>query len=110
MSGRAADKSPCTLLRDPTASRTTLVGTNDLQDEWARANRGGRAANRQKAIATGASIAVTLAIVAAGYVLLFAVWFFDKMPVFILALPWLPALPAGWWIRKRLWPRGAYAR
>jgi hypothetical protein len=82
----------------------------DLQDEWARANRAGRTTNRRKAVATIASIAVTAPIVVAGYVALYALWPSNRIPVLFLALPWLPALPAGLWVRGRLWPRGALGR
>jgi hypothetical protein len=78
-----------------------------LEDEWARANRAGRTANRQKATATLASVAVTALVVAAGYLALFVAWPFDKIPVLFFGLPWIPALPAGWWIRGKLWPKGA---
>jgi hypothetical protein len=83
---------------------------DDLQDEWARANRAGRAVNRQKTVATLASIAVTAVIMIAGYVVFFAAWTFDKIPVLFLALPWVPALPAGLFVRSRLWPRGQLGR
>ena len=87
------------------------MGTaDDLQDEWARANRAGRAANRQKLLATAASIAVTFPIVAVGYVLVIGLWPLARIPVILLALPWLPALPAGWWVRRKLWPGGAFGR
>jgi hypothetical protein len=82
----------------------------DLQQEWARANRAGRGASARKSVATLASVAVTVSIVIVGYVLLFVLWPFDRIPVVFLATPWLPALPAGWWVRNRLWPAGALGR
>jgi hypothetical protein len=79
-----------------------------LQDDWARANRGGRAALRQKAFATVASVAVTAVILFLGYFVVLGL--FDRVRVVHLVLPWFPALPAGWWVRGKLWPRGALGR
>jgi hypothetical protein len=83
---------------------------DDLDDEWARANRAGRAANRQKLFATVSSVGVTSTIVAVGYLVFFMLWPSNRIPVLFLALPWLPALPVGLWIRHKLWPRGALGR
>jgi hypothetical protein len=82
----------------------------DLQNEWARANRAGRGANRKKAIATIASVTVTVPVVAVGYFVMLGLWPWDRIPVLFLALPWVPALPVGWWVRSKLWPRGALGR
>jgi hypothetical protein len=82
----------------------------DLQAEWARANKAGGGANRRKAMATFASVAIAVPIVGLGYFVMLVFWPFDKIPVLFLALPWLPALPAGWWVRQKLWPRGALGR
>ena len=81
---------------------------HELRAEWARANRGGRAATRKKALATLASVAVTGTLLLVGYFFIFAL--FDTIRVIHLALPWFPALPAGWAVRNKLWPRGALAR
>jgi hypothetical protein len=87
------------------------VGANeDLEDDWARANRAGRAVNRRKAFATLVSIGATAALAGAGYLAFFALWPSERFPVLFLALPWLPALPVGWWVRNGLWPRGALGR
>jgi len=82
----------------------------ELRAEWARASRSGQAVNRRKAVATVASVAVTLPILVVGYGVFFLAWPFGKVPIVILAIPWLPALTAGWWVRGRLWPRGALGR
>lgn len=81
----------------------------ELKDQWAKANRAGSSVNRKKAIASLASIGVTFIILAAGYIVLLELWPFDKVPVVMLALPWFGALPAGWWVRKKLAPTGALA-
>jgi hypothetical protein len=78
-----------------------------LKAEWSRAKAAGRGASREKLVATLASLAVTAFAVVAGYVALYIAWPFDRIPVLFLALPWLPALPLGWLVRRKLWPRGA---
>jgi hypothetical protein len=88
------------------------MGTTEddaLKQEWARAQAAGRGVSRKKAVATLASVAVTFVTVVAGYVVFFLAWPFDRVPVLFLALPWLPALPLGWFVRRKLWPGGALA-
>jgi hypothetical protein len=80
-----------------------------LKDEWSRAQGFGRALGRRRMIATLASIVVCGAIVLVGYFVLLVGWPFEKIPVLYLALPWLPALPLGWFVRQKLWPRGQFA-
>lgn len=87
-----------------------MASGGDLENEWARANRAGAAANRRKALAVVASVVVTALIVIVGYVVLLGAWPSDRIPVLFLGLPWLPALPVGLWVRGRLWPRGALGR
>ena len=88
-----------------------MVQTDEeLRAEWARASRSGQAVKRKKALATLASVAVTLPILGLGYLVFFLVWPFERVPVVLLAIPWAPALAAGWWVRGRLWPRGALGR
>jgi hypothetical protein len=81
-----------------------------FKQEWARMNRAGNAVNRQKAIATLASVALTIVILAVSYPVLLVLWPSNKIPVLFLALPWFPALAAGWWVRTKLWPGGALGR
>jgi hypothetical protein len=78
-----------------------------LKAEWSRAQAAGRGASRKKMMATLASVTVTSIAVVAGYVVLYVAWPFDRIPVLFLALPFLPALPLGWFVRRKLWPRGA---
>jgi hypothetical protein len=78
-----------------------------LKAEWSRAQAAGRGASRKKLVATLASVAVASIAVVAGYVVLYVAWPFDRIPVLFLGLPWLPALPLGWFVRRKLWPRGA---
>jgi hypothetical protein len=88
------------------------VGTPEedaLKAEWARAQSAGRGVSRKKLVATLASVAVTSVVVVAGYVVFIVAWPFDRVPVLFLALPWLPALPLGWFVRRKLWPGGALA-
>jgi hypothetical protein len=88
------------------------VGTPDddaLKAEWARAQAAGRGVSRKKTVATLASVAVTMVAVVAGYVVFYLAWPFDRVPVLFLALPWVPALPLGWLVRRKLWPGGALA-
>jgi hypothetical protein len=80
-----------------------------LKDEWSRAQGFGRALARKRLIATLASIVVCGVTVLVGYVVLLVAWPFDKIPVVYLSLPWLPALPIGWFVRQKLWPRGQFA-
>ena len=80
-----------------------------LKDEWARAQGFGRALARRRLIATLASMVVCGAVALVGYVALLVAWPFDKIPVLYLAGPWLAALPLGWWVRQKLWPRGQFA-
>ena len=77
-----------------------------LKSEWSRAQSAGRWATRKKLVATVVSVSVTAIVVVLGYVLLYALWPFDRIPVLFLAIPWLPALPIGFVIRQKLWPRG----
>jgi hypothetical protein len=88
------------------------VGTTEddaLKAEWARARAAGRGVSRKKAFATLVSVAVTFVTVVAGYIVFYLAWPFDRVPVLFLALPWLPALPLGWFVRRKLWPGGALA-
>jgi hypothetical protein len=78
--------------------------------EWARMNRAGNVVNRQKAIATCASIGLTILILTVSYPILLVLWPSNKIPVIFLTLPWFPALSAGWWVRNKLWPGGALGR
>ncbi len=87
-----------------------MQADDELKAEWDRASRSGRAVNRKKAVATLASVGVTAPALALGYLVFFAVWPFDRVPVILLATPWVPALGAGWWVRGRLWPGGALGR
>jgi hypothetical protein len=80
-----------------------------LKDEWARAQGFGRALARRRMVATLASLVVTTALVFGGYAALWLLWPFDKIPVVYLGLPWIPALPVGWLVRQKLWPRGQFA-
>ena len=80
-----------------------------LKDEWTRAQGFGRSLARRRLIATLASMVVCGATVLVGYFVLLVAWPFDKIPVLYLALPWLPALPLGWFVRQKLWPRGQFA-
>jgi hypothetical protein len=80
-----------------------------LKAEWAKAQGFGRALARRRMIATLASMAATGAIVVGGYVALLVLWPFDKIPLLYLSLPWIPALPFGWFIRNKLWPKGQFA-
>lgn len=83
--------------------------SDELQNEWARMNRAGGAVRRKKMIASLASIAVTFVVLIVGYVVLLGLYPFDRIPVVALALPWFPALPAGWFVRRKLTPSGALA-
>ena len=80
-----------------------------LKTEWARAQGMGRSLGRRRTVATLASVVVTALTVVFGYAALWVLWPFDKIPVVYLALPWLPALPLGWFVRQKLWPRGQFA-
>jgi hypothetical protein len=80
-----------------------------LKSEWARAQGFGRALGRKRMVATLASMMATGVVVLVGYVVLFVLWPFDKIPVLYLGLPWLPALPLGWFVRNKLWPKGQFA-
>jgi hypothetical protein len=77
-----------------------------LRAEWSRAQAAGRGATRKKAVATAVSVTATAVVVIVGYVVLYAAWPFDRIPVLFLTLPWLPALPMGLVLRQKLWPRG----
>jgi hypothetical protein len=78
-----------------------------LKAEWSRANAGGRGYARKKLVATLASVGATAVATVVGYVVLYAIWPFDRIPILFLSLPWVPALPLGLIIRQKLWPRGA---
>jgi hypothetical protein len=86
-----------------------MGGADDdaLKAEWSRAQAAGRGVSRKKMLATFASVTVTSIAVVAGYVVLYVAWPFDRIPVLFLTLPFLPALPLGWLVRRKLWPRGA---
>jgi hypothetical protein len=86
------------------------MSDQQLQDEWARMNASGRAANRKKALATLASIGVTLLVLAVCYPVLLFAWSGERIPVLFLALPWFVALPAGLFVQRKLAPKGFLGR
>ncbi len=80
-----------------------------LKEEWARAQGFGRSLARKRLVATLASMAACFGLLVVCYAALLLLWPFDRIPVLYLAAPWLAALPVGWVVRQKLWPRGQFA-
>lgn len=78
-----------------------------LKAEWAKMQGFGAGLQRQRLVATLASMGVA----GAGFVgtiVLYVVWPFDKIPVMLLIAPFALSLGPAWAVRNKLWPKGQF--